>query len=425
MTIDDIFLAAVANDLPLLESRLSAKQVNLNQMLDAGVSNGYQTHLPLLFSVLNKMRANGVNHEVLEMLVRYGADPNGYVTLENDIESMKIPLLAYTLCDWDSVEMSEFLLTHGANPNAIKEIRHQSGHCSTYPMLYFAIANTNTHANEVLEVLLRHGADPNEYVNLYVLNGGFYQYLPPIYYSIVEQQNRQKSVLLFRYGASPHVTIEVGHGFAHKTNFQKYVQMVHPNLSSMLVSCFEVAQYNLVQQPASAAPAQQNAKAPVSMQTISQDMQRIQGRPNTPAPKTTSLRRCYGKFTAYAFGNFGILAISFMIFAPLIYIGDSELPFIFFCIGLPFAAICALLWMKVSRTAKARGQTNVMGQFVLDSLIMFVRFMLLCTVILIPLALFLGSNIQWEERVTTEGYKVLVRENGDGSYVDPEGNKYN
>ncbi|MBR6568963.1 MAG: hypothetical protein IKK75_00765 [Clostridia bacterium] len=249
MTIDDIFFPAIEGNLLMLETRLRAREVDLNQMLDAGVNNGYRTQLPLLFSVLNKMHIDGVNTQVLKKLIRYGADPNGYVILENNIETMKIPLLTYVLCDWDNPEMAEFLLTHGADPNAIKEIRRQDGHTSTYPMLYFTLINKGPNSSTLLEMMLKHGADPNEYVNLFIAFGKYYQYLPPVYYALVDQQDRVKLVLLFRYGASPQITIDVGYGVAPKTDFQRYIQMVHPKLSDMLVSCFEASQLHPQQKP--------------------------------------------------------------------------------------------------------------------------------------------------------------------------------
>ena len=138
-------------------------------------------------------------------------------------------------------------------------------------------------------------------------------------------------------------------------------------------------------------------------------------------------RRCYGKFVAYLFGNFGILTLAFMIIAPLIFMGsDSEMAMIFFCIGLPCFAICALLMWRVIRKAKRYGQPlpAVIVQFILDSLLMFVRFMLMMLVVTIPLVKAIGSDIKWEQRTTSTGRRVTVKKTGEDEYEDALGNRY-
>lgn len=417
MTIDDIYYAARDGNLPLLSSQLEEGSVDLNAMLEGGMQNGYDVTLPMLFTLLEYMSVNDLNRPVLDLLVAHGIDLNARVVLKNDQTVTRVPLLTYPIQIWHNEEIVAYLLEKGANPGAVKEILNRSnGHVSTSPMAYFAISAP--HGERVLELLLEHGADPNQYADVYD-ERGFYQYLPLIYYATVEQQSLNKCTLLFRYGASPQVMLDLGKGPVRKPNFQQYLRMTYPNLTGLMNRAFEQAQ--------AAGAVRRTAvvqQAPADMLTP-HDQQREQGRPKSIAPKVTSLRRCYGKFSAYLFGNFGVLALALMIIAPLIYLGsDPEMAGIWFVMGLFPAAIALLVWLYVQGKAKRAGQSGVMGQFILDSLLMFAKVLLMMCIVFIPLAMAIGSNIQWEDRTTTGGSAVRVRSVGNGEYEDAGGKRY-
>lgn len=417
MTIDDIYCAARDGNLPLLTSQLEEGGVDLNAMLDGGIQNGFDVSLPMLYTLLEHMSANGVNRPVLDLLVEHGIDLNARVVLKNDQMVSKIPLLTYPVEIWHNDELVAYLLEKGANPSVLKEIYNCSnGHVSTSPMTYFAITAPN--GERALELLLQYGADPNQYADVYD-NRGFYQYLPMIYYATVEQQSLSKCTLLFRYGASPQVMLDLGMGPVRKPNFQQYLRMTYPKLTSLMNRAFEQAQ--------ASAPVRRAAivhQAPTAS-GAAHEQQREQGRPRSIAPKVTSLRRCYGKLSAYLFGNFGVLALALMVIAPLIYIGsDPEMAGIWFVMGLFPGAIALLTWMHVQGKAKKTGQAGVMGQFALDSLLMFAKVLLMMCIIFIPLAMAIGSNIQWEDRTTSGGSTVRVRSLGGGEYEDASGNRY-
>ncbi|MBR6568962.1 MAG: hypothetical protein IKK75_00760 [Clostridia bacterium] len=65
-----------------------------------------------------------------------------------------------------------------------------------------------------------------------------------------------------------------------------------------------------------------------------------------------------------------------------------------------------------------------MGQFVLDSQMIFAKTLLMTTVILIPIALAMGNNVQWESHTTSSGRSVYVKKNADDSFEDGHGNHY-
>lgn len=479
MLIDEIYTAAIQGNHSLLESLLSRRQANLNQMYDAGVSGSVRTRFPLLFSVLNAMSQRRVDAYAISLLVHYGADINGFVQMECAGAVARIPFLAYAMLEWNSPEMTQCLLSSGADPSGMREVSYPDGHQSASPMLCLALSHPDT---AFAELLLRAGADPNQHADVYVQSGGYTQQLPPLYYALIQQQSPQKCRLLCAHGASAHFPIVLSERAQDKIPFNRYVQVVYPQLSPMLDAAGT--------QQANAAPAPVHSSAPAAKYDREDTKQSVDERDDyddgydgyddydalrsnvdiaenmfldtdavrkekprssfssftaslkdrlpvrkeksakkKAAPQQTipydPSRRCYGKFSAYLFGNFGILTLAFMIIAPLCFMGsDKEMATIFFCIGLPCFAICALIWWRVSKKAAPYGARNVMPLFVLDSLLMFVRLMLIMLIFTIPLVKLIGSNIQWEQRTTTTGRTVVVKKTGEDEYEDASGNRY-
>jgi len=455
MNIDKIYEAAVAGNLGKLESYLRSGKVDINQMIETEMGDGVRGSFPMLFSVLAAMNQQGIQPQALEMLVRYGVDVNGYVVLDQPGMRMTVPILSYALLDWTNPDIVEFLLSHGANPNDVKLIEHSNGDTSSFPMLQFAISNKEPKSVLLMELLMQYGAEPDGYALVSDAQDNIKQYMLMLHFALVEEQNSAKCISLLRHGASPDEMIHTGDGVLPPMPFRQYVQQMHPHLSPMLEAACSVAAQGA--HTATAAPAaqgyaqnsfvpqnqnfsakayEQPAQSSGSWQSIPQQTAPQQAQPQRAAAKPAAKRsaapsqpvsgkRLYGKFKAYLFGNFGLLALAFGVIAPLV-MEDPDLKGGFFFMGLLSAGICALLWLGVSRKAKARNmsQLGVFGQLVLDSMLMVVKVLLCMTVVLIPLVSSITSHIEWEDRRTTSGQSVRVKKIGNGRYEDAMGNRY-
>lgn len=455
MNIDKIYEAAVAGNLKKLESCLRSAKGDINQMIQTDMGDGVRGYFPMLFSVLVAMNQHGLQPRALEMLVRYGVDVNGYVVLEQPGVEMTVPILAYALLDWSNPDITEFLLSHGADPNGVKLIEQANGETSSFPMLQFAISNKDPKSLLLMELLMQYGAEPDGYMLVSDAQDQVKKYMLMLHFALVEEQNSAKCISLLRHGASVNEMVNTGDGVMPPMPFRQYVQQMYPHLMPMLEAACGTAMQGA--HTATAAPApqgyaqnsfvagnQNNFAKPYaqaerstgSWQNIPQQTASYQAQPQQMASRPAAQRasapkqpvsgkRLYGKFKAYLFGNFGIMALAFGVIAPLV-MDDPDLKGGFFFVGLLCAGVCALLWLGVSRKAKARNlsQGSVFGMFVLDSFLMFVKVLLCMTVVLIPLVSSITSHIEWEERTTTSGRRVNVKKTGEGEYEDAMGNRY-
>lgn len=457
MNIDKIYEAAVAGNLGKLESYLRSGKVDINQMIATEMGDGVRGYFPMLFSVLVAMNQRGLQPQALEMLARYGVDVNGYVVLEQPGMEMTVPILAYALLDWSNPDITEFLLSHGADPNGVKLIEHSNGDTSSFPMLQFAISNKDAKSLLLMELLMQYGAEPDGYALVYDKQEQVKQYMLMLHFALVEEQNSAKCISLLRHGASPDEMISTGDGVLPPMPFRQYVRQMHPHLMPMLEAACGTAAQGAHTSTAATGSQPANAYAPQmgnqniatngfaqpsgSWQTAPQQPAAPQGqaqwssapaarpqtqsRPAAQSSRPVSGKRLYGRLKAYLFGNFGILALAFGVIAPLV-MDDPDLKGGFFFMGLVCAGVCALLWLGVSKKAKAcnMSQTGVFWQFVLDSFLMFVKVLLCMTVVLIPLVSSITSHIEWEDRQTTSGRGVRVKKTGEGKYEDAMGNRY-
>ncbi len=142
--------------------------------------------------------------------------------------------------------------------------------------------------------------------------------------------------------------------------------------------------------------------------------------------------RFYGKFRAYLFINFGGIAlILIMLAVSFLLSGESEGIPIFLTLLL-FAAgsclICYLLWRPVSKKVDAEERKLVFAGFFSTGILVFGKVLLACTIILIPLAMHIGGEYEYEYRYVTSGLhagsKVLCRRKWDGTIEDIYGNTY-
>lgn len=413
MTVDDIFDAAVANDTDQLKQLLDNEgEELLSELITTDEDeSGCISQFTVLFSILAETASN-INYEILDILIEHGASFNKGVTLKQNGCTTYRPLLEFAVSVWENPVLTEYMLNNGALPNAAHTETDHYGRTSKTIILWYAL-NADKSA-QLLELLLKYGANPEKCCEIYIDDLGVWQYLPPLYYSMVENSDFGQTVCLLRYGASPQCGIDLGVGFQHNTNFKKYLAINHPNLSSTLVQAFEMAQK--MGTPERCTPLNPSA-APVIHDTQPHHL--------NAGSRVTSMKRCYGKFTAYLFGNFSILGLAFCLIGPLVwYQQDPEVVPGLLCIGVPCALIASMIYSSVKRKARKRGQDGVMLQFIGDSILMFAKALLLMTIILIPLAKAIGSNIQWEERKTASGGTVMVKKTGDGTYMDAHGRQY-
>lgn len=425
MLYDDIYYAAIAGDTATLRKLLStgAGKLALNEKVpvtyddtDDGLESG---ELPVIFSIIAEMVGN-VNYEVLDILLEHGADLNAMIALKGKHISKDRPLLEFAVSVWRDAELTEYLLEKGANPDSTMVYRYADGNISKTTVLYYAIAEFDD--TEMMEILLKYGANPDKCCVIYNEELQVYQHLPPLYYSLVYAEDYDKTVCLFSYNASPQCGIDVGKGIKHNTNFTNYIRINYPHLSEDLMEAFEEGREDPGERVRDVV-----TNRPMTAQEYQDDVDSgTLGHTLKSGSNVTSFAPCYGKFAAFITGNFGLLALSLCVIAPLVFLykSESDVAGMMFLLGLPIALIVGLITLSVYRKAKKRGQDGVLGRFFLDSFFMFVKTLLVMSLILIPLVGLINTNFDWEEKTTSDGRHVTVRKNGDGTYVDANGNNY-
>ncbi len=259
MVIDEIYSAAVQGNLPALESLLSRRQVNLNQLYET-TDGGMRIRFPLLYSVLLSMSRGAGDARAVELLVRYGADVNGAVIMESGGAAARAPFLACALAEWNAPHIAQCLLACGADPCALREVNFPGGGHSATPMLCLALQQRDP---ALTDMLLRAGADPNQHAEVYVANGGYTQQLPPLYTALVTMQDAQKCRMLLAAGASVYFPIVLGPRPEDSIPFLRYIQGAYPQLAPALESAL-AAVSGVGAQPPQQAPAMQPQSDPLS-----------------------------------------------------------------------------------------------------------------------------------------------------------------
>ncbi len=242
MNIDDIYTVAISGQKQELIQMLEAGEVDINERLDGGVTNGVHVYLPMFFSVLSNMNENGYKYDVLDILVQYGVDLDACVTLENDAYTRHIPYICYAIRDWKNLELVNYLLSRGANPNRQQGEKYADGHIEMYPLAYYAINFYDT--TEALELLLHYGADPNMEVLTYNYEASARQTLPLAFSALVVQQSMEKTALLFAYGANANFELNVGYGMIQKYLFKRYIETLYSQFAGMLNSAIRYGKAN-------------------------------------------------------------------------------------------------------------------------------------------------------------------------------------
>ncbi len=239
MNIDDIYFAAINGDKELLINLLETDEIDINEPIDCGVNNGLHTTATLLYSILSTMyqKHQRFNYEILDILIKYDININGFVEVYNDAFGRKIPILCYAIRDWKSLELVNFFMQRGANPNIKQYESYTDGHNESYPLAYFAIMFWDDY--RMLEIILGHGGDPNGCALVYNHEQACLQYLPHIYHALVACNSPEKCICLSRFGMNPNIETVIGFGLIPKLSFKRYISMVHHHLSNMLNSTYQ------------------------------------------------------------------------------------------------------------------------------------------------------------------------------------------
>ena len=464
MKVNDLVQAAVSGDTVTVRSILQAEPGLLVQPIRTKNGEDGAIEFPPVFLILSKTAGN-IPYPVLDVLSEAGADYSAAVTQTVGGKRIVQPLLEFAITRWHDPRLTAYLLSHGADPNAVDYNEAASVKPSVTTMLTYAL--TGWKNEKMTELLLTCGADPEKCSRVFSEEHGVFQQLPPLYYALVEKQSAEKTAALLRFGASADCPIDTGWGPGKDTSFGNYLRLTHPELESVMLAARDLAaslpaptvrRFTKPKQPA--APHQQEpvrAAEPARPQTSirpsadadvvqpSKTADRIQQAEAPepipqPLPPQTAQKppraeaapaalpqhvKLYGKFRAYLFANFAFLALGFGVIGPLIYMKqDKEIALIFFIIGIPCFLIAALIWHSVSKKAKLYGLTGVMPAFVANSVWVMFKVMMLFSIILIPLALGLGKSLDWETRYTDSGEFVQVYQTGYNEYRDAKGNVY-
>ncbi len=232
MTIDDIYTAAVNGDQQQLTALLEADEIDINQMLDGGISAGMHISFPMLFSVLAHMAQNGMNFEILDILVKHGVDLNGKVKVTCEAFTRYIPYIFYAIQDWNCFPMVHYLLDKGAAPDNLKEEYYSEGHEEFYSLTFCAM--TCCENASYLQLLLHYGADPDYRCIAYSHQDACNQKLPLLFYSLVDQKSLEKTAMLFSYGADPDVEIDIGIGARPIFKFSRYLSSSYSQFCGLM-----------------------------------------------------------------------------------------------------------------------------------------------------------------------------------------------
>lgn len=267
MNIDDIFNAAISGNKELLTKLLQANEVDINAPIDCGVSNGFHTTVPLLFSVLSTMSKseNGFLYDVLDILVEHGIDLNSRVELKSDAVTHLSPMMVYAITEWKSLELVRYLLRKGMNPNIEKREEYAEGRIERYSLLYFAVVKWSD--CEMMKIVLQYGADPNKQVLTYSHHYASYQQLPPLFYALTNQKDLEKTALLFSYGADLHGEVDL---MVRKFRFQSYINLHYMQYSDMLSRAYNLGMRNPMQATPVASAQTAQGKPVTAAQPIPQ-----------------------------------------------------------------------------------------------------------------------------------------------------------
>lgn len=142
---------------------------------------------------------------------------------------------------------------------------------------------------------------------------------------------------------------------------------------------------------------------------------------------TTHSKKLYSSFRAYCFFNFAVLGLMAFVFGLTQIGADMVFGIGLMVMGLIGLGIGYLFWMPVPRRVPAEIRTAIFLDFCITGLLTFAKVLLICTIILIPLAISIGSTPYQEMMITSganTGERIFVRYAGGNEYKDADGNTY-
>lgn len=142
----------------------------------------------------------------------------------------------------------------------------------------------------------------------------------------------------------------------------------------------------------------------------------------------TRSKKLYSAFRAYCFFNFAVLGLIALIFGLTQLGSDTVFGGGLIVMGLMGVGIAYLFWMPVAKKVPAAARGAVFSNFCVTGIFTFGKVLLMFTLILIPLAIKIGSDSTYAEMLITTGPNagetVVVRYVGNGQYQDTDGNLY-
>lgn len=139
--------------------------------------------------------------------------------------------------------------------------------------------------------------------------------------------------------------------------------------------------------------------------------------------------RYFGKFRAYLFANFALIAVG-LLFAIVLSFTEKEVAvgflMSFFLAGS--VLIDVLIWKGVEKKVPLNQRREVFVAFCINGLLVFAKVLLAVLVITIPLALHIGGAFEYKEYTIltgpNKGETVFAKNCGDGEVKDADGKRY-
>lgn len=135
----------------------------------------------------------------------------------------------------------------------------------------------------------------------------------------------------------------------------------------------------------------------------------------------------FGKFRAYLFFNFILLAFTCALFAVGGLLRGEPYMLVILPAAIPNLLIAYFLWRGVEKKVPESERKTIFKIFCMTSVLVFGRVLLCFTVIFIPLSLALGGAFEFRRYVVRDAYGdhvMYLRYNMNGELVDAFGNKY-
>lgn len=137
----------------------------------------------------------------------------------------------------------------------------------------------------------------------------------------------------------------------------------------------------------------------------------------------------YGKFRAYLFVNFAIIAVGMLVCVIRCFSeGEGETAMGFLTMAALLAGFCWLLWRPVAKKAQPEERRLVFFGMLSQGLMVLIKLVLFFAIVTIPLINHLNYYSRYEYRYVKQGRHkgeyVLMRIKMNGQWEDIYGNKY-